>query len=223
MSEEPKKITDEKIKEFRERFGTQKITKRRDKATTEKRRQKVWTMAQEGISQTTMADILHVSRQTVNSDMDYMTKVNQGYAKALKLEPGYAETDIGNTAKQLLGIYENAMADAAQAVDEEGNVDFQARDRSFNTAQKALVHRHRVLMESGFLPKAGVEIKSTVEHKVSFEQKFGKYKIMDNDAARRRIMTVADAIFKLGVNKDVDATATVKETTPVPPSDQTQK
>lgn len=181
-----------KVEEFKRRFGN-KPTVRQDPETIERRRKNVWEMAVEGVPQTTMAKILCVSRMTIYSDLDVIEKRNQAHAHALKNDSKAAELDIGNTVKTLQTIGEQAMAKYAESESA------QDKDRFLNTAMKAYVSRNRVLVETGFLPKAGIEVKQTVEHTVSFEEKFGKYKIMDDAASRRRVLAVAEAALKYGL------------------------
>lgn len=183
----------DKIEEFKKRFGKTAKSVRRDQETIERRRKNVWEMAVEGVPQTTMAKILNVSRMTIYSDLDYLEKQNQKHAHNLKADSKAAELDIGNTVKTLQTIGEQAMAEYAAATDTRD------KDRFLNTAMKAFYSRNRVLVETGFLPKAGIELKQTVEHNISFEERYGKYKIMDNATARRKIIAVAEAALQLGL------------------------
>lgn len=203
MSQEDKS---DKVEEFRQRFGPQPPS-RKDQAGIERRRQHVWEMFMEGVPQTVMADILHVTRQTISSDLDYMEKRAQGKTHAIKTNLNAAETDIGLTCDKLLSIAEEAMAQASQSQDP------QDKDRYLNTAQRALMNYSKVRVETGIWPKAGVEIRQKVEHQVSFETRFGKdskTKIMDNPAARRRILAVAEGILKLGMDQTEPVTVDAK-------------
>lgn len=188
----------DKVEEFRQRFGPQPPF-RKDQAGIERRRQHVWEMFMEGVPQTVMADILHVTRQTISSDLDFMEKRAQGKTHKIKTDLTAAETDIGLTCDKLLSIAEEAMAQAAQSQDP------QDKDRYFNTAQRALMNYSKVRVETGIWPKAGIEVRQKVEHQVSFETRFGKEskaKIMDNPAARRRILAVAEGLIKLGLEQN---------------------
>jgi len=189
----------DKAEEFRQRFGGKPRSVRKDQETIERRRKNVWEMYLEGIPQTQMAKILNVSRMTIYSDIDCLEKRQQQYAAKLKDDPQAASMDIGLTVKKLDTVGEECMAQArlAETILEKNSL--------YNTAIKAFTARNRILIETGFLPKAGTEIKTTVENKISFEKRFGtdsKYKVMDDAGARRRILAVAEAALKLGL-KDV--------------------
>lgn len=199
----------ERIEEFRQRFGGMP-TARRDPAAIERRRKHVWEMALEGIPQTSMAEILKVTRQTIWSDLDFIEKREQAKVTGMKDDSKLAALDIGLTARKLESIAEACMQEYMAAGTS------QDKHRFLDAAAKTIVNRHRVLMETGILPKAGIEIKSTIEHSVSFEDRYGKdskFKIMDDAAIRRRVLGVAEAALKLGLkrefDKPIDATATV--------------
>lgn len=214
MSNDPEPQKD-KLEEFRERFG-RKHTVRKDPATMERRRKNVWEMYLEGVPQTQMAKILNVTRQTVSSDIDYLEKKQQTYTTALKDDSNAAALDIGVTIKKLESIADEAWSQARLA---ETALE---KNSFFNTAIKAMATRNRILIETGYLPKAGLEIKTTVENKISFEKRFGtdsKYKIMDDAGARRRILAVAEAALRLGLkdalnDNTIDAEAKVVDSSP---------
>lgn len=212
----------DKVDEFRQRFGNQGPIKK-DPAAIERRRQHVWEMYMEGVPQTVMADILHVTRQTIASDIDFMEKRAGARTHEIKTNLTAAETDIGLTCDKLLSIAEAAMSQAAQCEDP------QDKDRAYNTAQRALMNFAKVRIETGIWPKAGVEVRQKVEHQVSFETRFGKdskTKIMDNPAARRRILAVAEGLLKLGMDQTgaepIPADAKVVEGAASPPPPQTE-
>lgn len=212
--DDPKDIKNERIEEFRQRFSGGPPA-RRDPAAIERRRKHVWEMALEGIPQTAMADILKVTRQTVSSDIDYIKKSEQTKVHGMKNDSLLAELDIGVTARKLESIAEACMQEYMAA----GTA--QDKHRFLDAAAKTIVNRHRVLMETGMLPKAGIEVKTTVDHSISFEDRFGKdskWKIMDNAVTRRRILSVAEAALKLGLktefDKPIDATAKVVDSNP---------
>ena len=208
-----------KIDSFRQRFGN-KPSVRRDEEAMERRRKNVWEMYSEHVPQTAMANILGVSRVTIASDIDVMEKRAQTYASDLKDNPEAIAMDIGLTVKKLDTIAAKAMAEYAAAESA------QDKDRFLNTAQRAIMNRNRVLIETGYLPKAGIEVKQTTQHIVSFEERFGKYKIMDNATARRKVLAVAEAALKLGLSNTVegnviDAEAKVVDNSNDPPKSQT--
>lgn len=201
-----------KIQEFKERFGNQ-VAIPGNKESIERRRKNVWEMSCEGVPHTTMAKILGVSRVTIYSDVDFIRKEIAYSTKVLKNNHEYQELDIGSTCKKLTTISEQAMAQYAEAVANEAP----ALDKvSFlKVAMQAEALRTKVLVDTGVLPKAGVEVKQTVQHTVSFEERFGKYKVMDDANSRRKIMAVAEAALKFGLqNSDTspEKTLTVSST-----------
>lgn len=220
MDDDKKDIQNDRIEEFRQRFSGGPPA-RRDPAAIERRRKHVWEMALEGIPQTAMADILKVTRQTVSSDLDYIKKFEQSRVHGMKNDSKLAELDIGVTARRLDSIAEACMQEYMAAATA------QDKHRFLDAAAKTIVNRHRVLMETGILPKAGIEVKTTIDHTVSFEDRFGKdskWKILDNPATRRRVLSVAEAALKLGLktefDKPIDVPGKVVDSTAAAPVEQ---
>lgn len=218
--DDSKDTKNDRIEEFRQRFSGGPPA-RKNPAEIERRRKHVWEMALEGIPQTAMADILKVTRQTVASDLDFIRKSEQSKINGMKNDSALAELDIGVTARRLDSIAEACMQEymAAETA--------QDKHRFLDAAAKTIVNRHRVLMETGMLPKAGVEVKTTIDHTVSFEDRFGKdskWKILDNPATRRRILSVAEAALKLGLKtefeKPIDVQGKVVDTAEAAPKEQ---
>jgi hypothetical protein len=194
-------LLDVRIEQFRQRFSDLARPHRRDPALIEQRRKQVWEMSLEGITYSTMASILKVTRQTISSDLDYIKKSEAEKITGIRNSPKLAEADIAITARKLETIAEACMQEYLAATTA------QDKHRFLDAAHKTIVSRNRVLVETGMLPKAGIEIKSTVEHVNSFEDKYGKdskFKIMDDAATRRRVLAVAEAAIKLGLKAEFD-------------------
>jgi len=206
-----KKLNPIKIEEFKQRFGGKINHRAKDHETIEKRRKMVWEMMQENLPATIMAKIIGVTRQTIASDLDFINTQNQEKAHQIKNSMKYTELDIGNTVAAFDYLYNLAVRDYNEA--ETG----QDKERFLNSALKAKLARAKVYTDTGFWPKAGIEITQKVEHTMSFEAKFGQFAVMDDPAARRRIMAFVDNVEKNSVNpediKTIDA-ATKKEDPP---------
>lgn len=198
-----KKLNPIKIEEFKLRFGGKINKRKKDHETTEKRRKMVWEMMQENLPATVMGKIIGVTRQCISSDIDFINSQNQTKAHQIKTSMKYTEMDIGNTVASFDFIYNLAVRDYNEA--ETG----QDKERFLNTALKAKLARAKVYTDTGFWPKAGIEITQKIELAPSFEDKFGKFKVMDDPAARRRIMAFVDNVEKLTASpeeiKTVDA------------------
>lgn len=220
-SKSDKDQLNERIEEFRQRFSGELPNRRKDPAVMERRRKHVWEMALEGIPQTSMSEILKVSRQTVSSDLDFIEKREQQKVAGMHEDSALAELDIAITARKLESIAEACMQEYM------ASTTAQDKHRFLDAAQKTLVNRNRVLVETGMLPKAGIEIKSKIEHTVSFGERFGedsKFKILDDAATRRRVLAVAEAAIKLGLktefDKPIDVEAKVVDSVPAAPVEQ---
>ena len=205
-----RKISDDTPEEVEKLFGAASSPDKKESlAAIERRRQHVWQMTCEGIPESVMAEILKVDPSIIKGDLKALDENHMKYIARLKINPDSIATDLGKTIRKMDGIYEEAITQYASASTA------QDKERFLKIAQNALLGRCRVLIDTGFLPKAGIEITQNVQHSLSFKDKYGgdsKLKIMDNPEARRKIMAALDAAGKIDKEKVIDVT--VKPVTP---------
>ena len=175
--------------EFPERYAQDGI---------QQRREQVWKFLARRVPQTVMAELLGVSRRTINADVKWWKEQCQGYVDRLKKDPGAANADIGLTALRLEGMAQMAMNEAEMA--KSG----QMKNMFMNTAIKAETSRSNLLVTTGVLPKAGEEIRVRHDIKATFTAKFGEenpLSTLDEAASRRRVLSAAEQILKIGMSK----------------------
>ena len=80
----------------------------------------------------------------------------------------------------------------------------------------ALVNRHKIGADAGYLPKVGQDHDWKEEVKVTFTQRFGEnapQAVFDNDGSRRRILEASEAILKESARSGVSIKALLAQTT----------
>jgi len=166
-----------------------------DAAGIEQRRSLVWDYYIDGTPQTLIAKLLNVSRVTVSSDIDHLKKINQKHMRNMKTDINAMEADLGNTIKKLDSMIEKSISEvnAAQTA--------QDRDRFMNTFNRLVATRSKILIETGYFPKAGIEVKTNVHHSISLEQKNSKFKALDDPASRNRVLAAIEAAKELDVKE----------------------
>jgi hypothetical protein len=203
-----KKVSPEKLEEFKLRFKT--LDNSRKKHTGQaisRRRADVWEMMCQGVSKVEMASILGVHRETIKLDVDYWKSTVAGRIEKMKDDPHARNLELGLTMKRLDTAVENAFQDysLAKTITE--------KDKCNNTVIKGLSTKVRILQEAGVLDKAGVETKVKVEHEVSFAQRFGPDSALselDDPASRHKVLDIAARLLKLAETPTIDANAIVK-------------
>lgn len=163
------------------------------------RRSGVWEMLCCGQSVDDIAKHYGVSTKTIERDLDWW-EAKLGYqTEQLKIDPKKAAVDIGKTAAKLQKIHEDAYVEYAAAQ----NGAFKAR--FLQTAVQALVLRHKVLADAGYLPKVGHEKETAPTIKISFESRFGKdapETVFDDPKSRRKVLDAAFKVLNTGLLAD---------------------
>jgi len=189
-------------------------TKRRKHipAAIMRRRHDVWEMMCQGIPRGEMARILGVCENTIGGDVRYWRGRVESRIGRLKGDPQAVHTELGLTAQKLDSIAEAAFQEYSTA--KTGN----EKDKFLNTAAKALGLKTKILQETGFLPKAGIEIKAQVQHEASFADRFGPgspLSTLDDPTSRHKVLAIASRLIRLAENeKPIDVDAVVKKDVP---------
>ncbi len=73
-------------------------------------------------------------------------------------------------------------------------------------ATKTLSTKTRILQEAGYLPKAGIEIRTKIEHLPSFADRFGAESALselDDATKRHKLLALAERFLRLSEQTDV--------------------
>lgn len=190
-----RQATQMSIDEFRKKF--EKLDQRRKKHTNqaiERRRQDVWEMMCQNIPQTEMATLLCVARSTVALDVKYWKDRLARRMHRMKENITHANTELGLTIQKLDSVTAAAF--------QEYSMSRTAGEKSkfLEIATKTLSAKTRILQESGYLPKAGIEIRARVEKLPTFADRFGDthpLAALDNATSRHKLLGLAEKILKL--------------------------
>lgn len=159
----------------------------------EQRRSDVYELALQGVPKNRISKMLGIDRETVNRDVEYWRKKAGRYVRGLKAGEDRVCEEIGDTLKKLDWILENALMEFSTskvAV---------SKNRFLGTALKAVSARARLLMETGYLPKAGVQLTVTARPSDGFEAQFGgesPLSKLDDPVSRRKAIEVASKMLK---------------------------
>ena len=165
------------------------------------RREHVWKFLARRVPQTVMAELLGVSRRTIYEDVQWWKRRSQEQMEQVKQDPEAAAADIGLASMRLEGISQAALNDYELARTD------QAKNLFLNTAIKAEKVRADVLVQTGFWPKAGEDIRIHSTLDATFTAKLGSVaddsplKVLDQPESRRKVLGAAERILKLGVAK----------------------
>lgn len=197
-SEPRSEKTLDRAEAIREEEGDLDFPERYAQDGIQQRREQVWKFLARRVPQTVMAELLGVSRRTITADVKWWKDQCQDYVDRLKKDPAAANTDIGLTALRLEGMAQMAMNEAEMAKSS------QMKNVFMNTAIKAEVSRSNLLISTGVLPKAGEEIRVRHDISATFTAKLGEnnpLSTLDDAASRRRVLSAAEHILKLGMAK----------------------
>lgn len=204
------------IDEFREKFDA--LDNKRTKHTAqaiERRRHDVWEMMCEDIPQTEMAKLLNVSRATIALDVKYLKLQAARKVSRMKDDELHTNVELGTTIKKLDSLTAAAFQEYATAKSGGEKAKF------LDIATKTLSTKTRILQESGYLPKAGVEVRHRIEQVPTFADRFGEesaLSALDNATSRHKLLSLAERILKFSNVIDVDGK--VKEPQGQGPHDQ---
>lgn len=188
------KATKESIDSFREKF--EQLDGKRKKHTAqaiERRRQDVWEMMCQDIPQTEMAGLLHCARSTIALDAKFWKEKMAERVKRMKDNPEFAHIELGTTVHKLDSLTAAAFAEYSMAKSGGEKAKF------LDIATKTLSTKTRILQECGYLPKAGIEIRTRIEKLPTFAERFGDESplaALDNANSRHRLLGLAERILK---------------------------
>lgn len=197
-SEKKSDATLEMAEALREEDGDYDLPERYSSDGIAKRREQVWKFLARRVPQTVMADLLGVSRKTINADVKFWKERAQEYIEEIKKDPVAASADIGMTAMRLEGMAQIAMNQAE--LQESG----QNKNLFLNTAIRAEGMRADILTKTGVWPKAGEDIRVSHNIKATFAAKMGEdhpLASLDNPSSRRKVLSAAEKILKLTSKK----------------------
>jgi hypothetical protein len=205
-----KKKVSASIDEFRQKFEA--LDNKRTKHTSqaiERRRQDVWEMMCQDIPQTEMAGLLSVARSTIALDVKFWKSKLAARVSRMKNNPDYADIELGMTVRKLDSVTALAFEQFSMAKSNGEKAKF------LDIITKTLSTKTRIMQETGYLPKAGIEIRAKVERLSTFSERFGEespLSALDNANSRHRLLGLAERIVKLSREEDantIDATGVV--------------
>ena len=190
-----KKNTRASIDEFKKKFDA--LENKRKKGTSqaiERRRQDVWEMMCQEIPQTEMANLLTVARSTIALDVKYLRDKAARRVQRMKEGSEFVNDELGMTIQKLdsctaAGFMEYSIARSGGE-----------KAKFLDIITKTLSTKTRILQESGFLPKAGIEVRTKIERLPTFADRFGDdspLAALDNANSRHRLLGLAQRIIKL--------------------------
>lgn len=202
------------LDEFREKF--EKLEGQRKKHTSqaiERRRHDVWEMMCQDIPRAEMAKLLGVSRSLIMLDVKYWKSRVGKRTSRMKDDPKFANMEVGLITQKLDSVISAAFQEYSMA--KSGN----DKHKFLDMANKGLATKAKILMESGFLPKAGVEVKHTLEKIPSFAERLGQdhpLAEIDNPSTRHKLLDLAAQILREAENGIINVEAKVID--PQPPA-----
>jgi len=191
--------TQASIEEFRKKFDL--LDNKRKKHTSqaiERRRCDVWEMMCQEIPQTEMASLLGVARSTIALDVKFWRERVAERVGRIKENPDYANIELGMTVQKLDALTAAAFQEYSMAKSGGEKAKF------LDIATKTLSTKTRILQETGYLPKAGIEIRARVDRQPTFADRFGDehpLSALDNANTRHRLLGLAERILKLSTEE----------------------
>lgn len=187
--------TQASIDEFRKKFDQLDVRRKKHTAQAiERRRQDIWEMMCQEVPQTEMASLLGVARSTVALDVKFWREQVSERVGRIKDNPEYANIELGMTVQKLDALTAAAFQEYSMAKSGGEKAKF------LDIATKTLSTKTRILQETGYLPKAGIEIRARVDHQPTFSARFGQdhpLAALDNANSRHRLLGLAEKILKV--------------------------
>lgn len=201
--------TQASIDEFKRKF--EQLNNKRKKYTSyaiERRRCDVWEMMCQEIPQTEMAGLLNVVRSTIALDVKFWREKAAERVGRMKDSPEFANHELGMTVQKLNAVTAAAFSEYSLAKSGGEKAKF------LDIITKTLSTKTRILQETGYLPKAGIEIRARVEHLPTFADRFGDdhpLTALDNANSRHRLLSLAEKILRVSTDAEntIDITNTV--------------
>ena len=165
------------------------------------RREHVWKFMARRVPQTVMAELLGVSRRTIYDDVQWWKHQCQQHMERVKDNPDAAAADVGLTSLRLEGISQAALNDYELARTS------QLKNLFLNTAIKAEKTRADMLVQTGYWPKAGEDVRIHQQIDATFTAKLGTIgddsplRALDHADSRRKVLDAAELLLKGGVDR----------------------
>jgi len=200
-SEDRTQKTIDKASMIRTQDGDVDSPERYSKDGIAERREHVWKFMARRVPQTVMAELLGVSRRTIYEDVQWWKRQCQEHLERVKDDPQAAAADVGLTALRLEGISQAALNDYELARTA------QLKNLFLNTAIKAEKVRGDMMVQTGFWPKAGEDIRIHQQIDATFTAKLGSVgedsplKALDSADSRRKVLDAAELLLKGGVDR----------------------
>lgn len=175
-----------------------KPTPRSDAASIQRRRAQVWEMICQGVPEAVMGELLKCSTDVVRNDVSYWKTAVGSSLGDMRNDINKVAVDLGTVVKKLDWISENCFMEYSTT---DSN---QAKNNFLNTAIKAMSLRSKILVDTGFYTKAGVEVNVNVQKKQSFSDRFGEDSplvILEDPVIKRKCISAAEKLLKRGMNK----------------------
>jgi hypothetical protein len=200
--EERSQKTLDKAAMIREEGGDDgNLPERYSKDGIAERREHVWKFMARRVPQTVMAELLGVSRRTIYEDVQWWKRQCQEHMARVKDDPEAAAADVGLTALRLEGISQAALNDYELARTA------QLKNLFLNTAIKAEKTRADMMVQTGFWPKSGEDVRIHQQIDATFTAKLGTVgddsplKALDQADSRRKVLDAAELLLKGGVTR----------------------
>jgi len=188
------KNTQASIDAFRKKFDQLDVKRKKYTAQAiERRRCDVWEMMCQEVPQTEMAGLLFVARSTIALDVKFWREKAAERVGRMKDSPEFANHELGMTIQKLNAVTAAAFSEYSMA--KSGG----EKGKFLDIITKTLSTKTRILQETGYLPKAGIEIRARVEHLPTFADRFGEdhpLTALDNANTRHRLLGLAEKILK---------------------------
>jgi len=186
--------------------------KRRYRSLIDKRRLAVWEARLAGVPVYQLAKDHGVSTKTIERDIRWWED-RLGYRADELKDPKNAAIDVGMTMAKLQKVAEDAYVEFLGA--DNGHL----KAKFLMVMNNALVNRHKIGADAGFLPKVGQDHEWREEVKVTFTQRFGKESpqaVFDDDKSRRRVLEATEAILKESARSGVPVKALLEQASAKP-------
>ena len=197
-TKKPKK-TQNSIDEFRKKFDQLDVKRKKHTAQAiERRRVDVWEMMCQEIPQTEMSGLLSVARSTISLDVKFWREKAAERVSRLKSSPDYVNIELGMTVQKIDALTAAAFMEYSMAKSGGEKAKF------LDIATKTLSTKMRILQETGYMPKAGIEIRTRIEKLPTFADRFGDehpLTALDNANTRHRLLGLAEKFLKLSTDE----------------------
>jgi len=186
---------------IRTQEGDVDLPERYSKDGIAERREHVWKFMARRVPQTVMAELLGVSRRTIYEDVQWWKQQCQEHMERVKEDPQAAAADIGLTSLRLEGISQASLNDYELARTA------QLKNLFLNTAIKAEKVRADLLVQTGYWPKSGEDVRIHQQIDATFTAKLGSVgddsplRALDSADSRRKVLDAAELILKGGVER----------------------